>query len=810
MIELLTLNGVVVLRDGEEVALQPKRLLLLAYLLLEGRTAPVRRDQLLALFWPDADDERARNALRQSLFALRTALGADVIGARGMAELAVDRSMVRCDALDLLAAVDAADHAQVNAIHRTEFLAAVHAGDSPELERWIDDTRARFRRLATMAVRALAAQPALPLEERRALLERLLMLAPYDEAVAMRLVGHLIEAGDRSAAVEQFRVFAARLRADLEIEPSQAFVQLVESARSGDGVPLELASGFGGAPGGAGAGAAVAVRRRRGAVLTVLAVAVSAAAFAVTMITKPDVRLIEVDAFRTPAGDSAAARVAVLAADHLRGSLASVPGFRVLGDARQRAPRLRLTPPGTRVQGGVERGADGRWVVWASVVAAESEMLLQRAEVQGAHPDSLLGALGERVGAVVATRRDMDLQWGTTLHSPQVLSAIQRFQSAFEAIGQGDAQEGIARFEQAWAMDSTFVFAGLLAATSAEAIGSYAQSDSLLERLAPFERTMLPLERRQFLRMRALKRSDLSGMLLESRAIVELEPRAPFLLSQLAQDAYVSNRPREALDALERLQRLRGANEGESGDLSIHATSLHLLGRFREELAIVDAALSRPDALPHLGAFRFPPLGALGQSDTLAVAIGAIAARGEQRDVGRLYLAAALELNAHGHREGGARLLASGLAWLGTHPVDSATTMARRISAAELLYHGRRFPESEALLTVPAVTGGTLTHGQRSAIYGLRGLLAARQGRTAEAQAWSDSLLVLGMRGRFGQETYRRARIAAVLGDAGGAIALLEQANQEGFVTHREVHIDPNLESLRSNTRFRMVTGPRG
>ena len=93
MIELRTL-GVLDLRDGNgneirSVLQQPKRLALLAYLALASPRRHHRRDSLLAMFWPELDEEHARAALRRSLYYLRTGLGRDVIVARGEDELTV-------------------------------------------------------------------------------------------------------------------------------------------------------------------------------------------------------------------------------------------------------------------------------------------------------------------------------------------------------------------------------------------------------------------------------------------------------------------------------------------------------------------------------------------------------------------------------------------------------------------------------------------------------------------------------------------------------------------------------------------------
>src|SRR5687768_7144596 len=87
MIELHTL-GMLDLRASEArdvlaVLQQPKRLGILAYLAADPPRRFHRRDSLLALFWPDLDEEHARAALRRSLHFLRSALGAEVLTGRG-------------------------------------------------------------------------------------------------------------------------------------------------------------------------------------------------------------------------------------------------------------------------------------------------------------------------------------------------------------------------------------------------------------------------------------------------------------------------------------------------------------------------------------------------------------------------------------------------------------------------------------------------------------------------------------------------------------------------------------------------------
>ena len=76
-IQLITFGGLHVVSDNGELdwlLAQHARAALLVYLAVERR---VSRESLIAFFWPESDAENARHALRQSLYHLRKAVGAE-------------------------------------------------------------------------------------------------------------------------------------------------------------------------------------------------------------------------------------------------------------------------------------------------------------------------------------------------------------------------------------------------------------------------------------------------------------------------------------------------------------------------------------------------------------------------------------------------------------------------------------------------------------------------------------------------------------------------------------------------------------
>src|SRR5919108_859050 len=145
MIELRAL-GTLVLRghNGEDlhsVLAQPKRVALLAYLAIARPRGFHRRDTLLALLWPEQDEQHARWALNQALRHLRTALGKEAVPSRGDGEIGIDVRALSCDAVEFEAAIEADDPARALGLYRGDLLEGFHVSGCGEFERWLEEER---------------------------------------------------------------------------------------------------------------------------------------------------------------------------------------------------------------------------------------------------------------------------------------------------------------------------------------------------------------------------------------------------------------------------------------------------------------------------------------------------------------------------------------------------------------------------------------------------------------------------------------------------------------------------------------------
>src|SRR2546427_3471636 len=126
VVEFRMLGGLNLLGAGghelKSVLPQPKRVALLAYLAAATPKRLHRRDFLVALFWPELDQEHARAALRQALHGLRHALGEGVLVSRGDEDIGLDHEQIRCDVVEFERAAEAGRLADALDLYRGDLL----------------------------------------------------------------------------------------------------------------------------------------------------------------------------------------------------------------------------------------------------------------------------------------------------------------------------------------------------------------------------------------------------------------------------------------------------------------------------------------------------------------------------------------------------------------------------------------------------------------------------------------------------------------------------------------------------------------
>ena len=229
-----------------------KAVALLAYLALTGRRHT--RDALCALLWPEHGQTRARAALRRTLSSLARARNEGWLEVdRETVGLVTDEVWVDVDRFrSLLAGCAAHGHpagevcpacipalSEAVSLYRDDFLAGFGLRDSFAFDDWQFFQAEELRRELAGALERLARGHAEAREWDPAIghARRLLLLDPLHEP-AHRLLMHLYAlAGERAAALRQYRECARVLERELGVAPLEETTLLYRSIKEGSPVP---------------------------------------------------------------------------------------------------------------------------------------------------------------------------------------------------------------------------------------------------------------------------------------------------------------------------------------------------------------------------------------------------------------------------------------------------------------------------------------------------------------------------------------------------------------------------------------------
>lgn len=497
MFRLKTLGGVSLERDGRPLegrATQRRRLALLAYLAAAGER-PVRRDKIVALLWPERDEERGRHSLSQLVWALRRELGeAAIMG--GVDELRLDPALVQSDVRELRTALEGGAPERAVSIYAGPFLDGFFIDGAPEFDRWMEAERSDLAAAMGAALEALATRAAAAADHAAAARwwRRRSALEPLDARVTLALMEALSAAGDRAAAIRHARVHAELLRAELDAEPDPAV-----EAYAGR---LRLAPPPGGPEPGAvpadatpttevaeraGPGPALEARPRRGrrtrrrSLLLASAAAVLAAGVALPGLRSDSPAAPRVAVLGELGGVDSVMAMAVREA--LRAELARDGGIRLVDEFRirellalmQLPPATRLTPP-VLVEVAERHGA--QYAITGSVapLAGGLQLVIQVVAPRTRTPVLTVSARPERaeevIGEVGRVARELRAELsGLPVDSaarplPAVttasLEALEQYALARAALARGDRPAALALGEGALAHDSLFPLAHYL------------------------------------------------------------------------------------------------------------------------------------------------------------------------------------------------------------------------------------------------------------------------------------------------------------------------------------------------------------
>jgi TolB-like protein/DNA-binding SARP family transcriptional activator len=474
-----------------------RRLALLAVLAAAGERGR-SRDQLLALFWPEVTQDKARHSLDQLLYALRSTIGEAMFVTRDPVRL--DPAVLASDVEAFNRALELNDLEAAVELHRGPFLDGFHLGDGLEFERWLDTERARLERRYETALERLAQRaesagdPAAAVEWWRRLAEA----DPLSGKHAARLIRALHRSGDYASALR----YAERYESTVSKELGSSVGPDVASAVAELRAALPSPSAVGAAPAAASADHVIGPPRVGGAIessmaeprarhasgrripaivisgLTLIGIAVIAVLWMTRaggrrslVSTEPAIAVLPFTTVAVTADDSVLVDGLT---DELRAALSRIAHARVL--ARSSTFALRGSP--TRVRDAADR-LGATYVVEGSVQWSGPRLRVQARLLDGATgairwtetydrerqdvfvvEGDIAAAVASELGLAIAPASMAALRQGAT-HNIAAYELYLRGRDPmnFRSEGESGPVRGLAYLQQAVALDSSFAAA---------------------------------------------------------------------------------------------------------------------------------------------------------------------------------------------------------------------------------------------------------------------------------------------------------------------------------------------------------------
>jgi tetratricopeptide (TPR) repeat protein len=272
----------------------------------------------------------------------------------------------------------------------------------------------------------------------------------------------------------------------------------------------------------------------------------------------------------------------------------------------------------------------------------------------------------------------------------------------------------------------------------------------------------------------------------------------------VASSANRINRPKEAVEVLKKID-----PEGERVRRWVRfwyywTTAHHMLGSHKQELKQARRGRKyHPEKLEALG-YELRASAALGRIEEVNKLIDeSMTLPPQQGSPIWSMLSAAQELRVHGYKQASPQVLERAFKWFESRPEESESR-SHRVALANALYIAERWEEAQDIFEslhkeVP----------DRIDFLGWLGALAARRGDKEEALRISSLLEDTDKPYIFGQHTFYRARIAALLGEKESAVRLIREALAQG-VSYTALHPVMDFEPLQDYPPFKELIKPKG
>ena len=547
-------------------------------------------------------------------------------------------------------------------------------------------------------------------------------------------------------------------------------------------------------------------------------------------------KLVAVAVFENETGDSKMDTVGRLAADMIIQALspaglfsvAPLPSAETMPDRAKAKNRLRLLAEETKA-GKIVSGTyylQGETILFHAKVTdiANNKNLLDLAPVSGPvkEPSQALETLRSRLLGGLAMLCDPSLKEDLILiGEPPKYDAYIEYLDGLRASDRAEYPKAIASFHRSATLDPNFKDALLWEACAYWVLGQPAKAQELLAGIEK-ARESLPTYWRYWCDMiQASLRGDSEEAHRVAGQIVALNPRKKLTGDIVkASLALLINNPQEVVDSLSKID-LFDKRLGEKGEWKLRdivvsqlTWAYHMLGNYKQELKIALRVRKAYPQLLSLLSYEVRALSALGRVKDLQKLFEEIKTLPPQSGYspGSIILESGRQLRAHGNKEAAIQVLHQAVQSSESRPQAEKATAGYRNGLARAFYALDKWDEAETLFRRLHIEfpDDSIFGVKGVDEYGFLGSIAARKGNREEALKISQKLKDNKTPYLWGEHTYWRARIAALLGDKEGAVNLLREAINQGL-GYSQLYFDPqDFESLQDFPPFQQLMKPKG
>ncbi|HKW50012.1 MAG TPA: BTAD domain-containing putative transcriptional regulator [Gemmatimonadaceae bacterium] len=817
-----------------------RSLALLALLAVAGERG-LSREKVVALLWPESDEEHGRNSLSQSLATLRREMAADdpVLGA---AELRLNPQVVTSDVREFEQFVASGALERAAALYRGPFLDGFFVREASDFERWADDQRRRLHEMCAQTLGRLArsADERSDRETAVAWWKRFTALEPTSAPASLGLMRALVGLGDRAGARQHYRVYEQLMRQELGVVPEPAVASFAESIftdltdlavpnfgaageRPTDGAPTArsriqqlatIAAATNDANG------AVSARFRHTHLTSRVAmicglialVAMGAAGFMierrdgdVTGDSSSAAHRVVIRTFRNNSGDPSLDPLGLMAADWIARGLTETPSVDVAGtesdivarDSGSKSPALDPIALGRLMR--------ARYVISGSYYTQGDSLFLQ-AEVSDASAGrrvlsiapvgsvmraklGILEQLRQRVTGALVPYFDSSIV--TAGRVPPKYEAYEEFLLGTQTY-ETNRPASVAHLLAAARLDPTFMYAQLKLISQFQVKEDFAARDSVIAEVEKMRDKMSAYEGAAFDVRVAIAHSDYDAAYQAAMSGQQLVPHSTYAAFELGEIALLVGRPHETVRLLEPLDPESGALRNVRGYYWILCRAYHVIERDDDMRRCYDRARRQYGDIPRV----LYANGVFADAKAVETWADSIVPR---RGYGLAAAGGLFELAVHGH-PGEARAIAQrALVHLERSVGDTVAPIERLNLQLSLFAYLSEWRE------LARVFDTTPQPSRSDFALSLRGVASAMLGDTTDARR--RLVAIKSVDGYHQAAQFNRVRILAALGDKAAALAALRKLGAPQF--YSSYHPDMIYRLMRGYPPFDDFLKPR-